>query len=941
MSLKKKLMVLCLCLVNLPIIIIGFVSISQLDNFSETTVSNAYSALTGQAHQILMAGLKQNQEKIQELVKTAKEETMRLSGSNAMLAYFKERQGGKQGSKEEEKSVQVGQKVIQNIIQICHTQSELLNQKLQTDLSVAEYVLSSMGGIEIQGLSVEWQAKNMVSGDEKKMVLPMFQLGFDSIQFNDSFDEPAPMIDDVQELISSKCTIFQRINDDGDMLSILSNQKTAEGRRAIGQYIPAALADGSPNPLIKDVLSGKIFQGRVFIHDSWYISQFKSLMDEDERIVGMICVGISEKDIGDLKKTILEIKPGQKGLTYVLDDSGKIIIHPLSSKINTMMNIDLNRISDNPVAVKFQNADQTDKITLVQSFTPWNWLIAAEVDTSEFRKQMMTDDDLMTELMDTYSAASVTINKKTVSVFKQLFVLTENDLPIVGLENGKPMDHPQVNISEYLQNSQQSPQSILTTPIMPDANNGESIIQMVSTIEKNGQVYGKILCVMNWSVADKILQTGNISKNDFTFIASQEGLLVNHPSYRLQDKQSIQDTQFSDIDQKTVTNIQQNLPGQGFFTIEGKKRYMVYIPLQFDHHNYSICAVESVSNFLGLADSIRQKASQSRAQVLIILGCCAFSLIFISLLLGIRLSVRIANPIHRVIGGLNDGSDQVSNVFSQVSSNSQSMTKSSSKQAASIQEVSLFLEEMSAMAQQHSAHASSVDNNMKDVHKMIDDTTASMTHLMDSMNDITDAAESTIKLIKTIDEIAFQTNLLALNAAVEAARAGEAGSGFAIVADEVRNLALRVTEAAKNTSYLIQQTTDKSKNGTEIVTKTYTRFKHITQNISDAAAQVSQMATASRKQAKDVKQITHVIKKMDQAVKQNAINAEESSSLSGELNVQAEQLKHFVHDLAILVNGNGNGNNGNGRSYDYGPYQVVCDQNYAVDYSNQLVIANK
>jgi len=179
----------------------------------------------------------------------------------------------------------------------------------------------------------------------------------------------------------------------------------------------------------------------------------------------------------------------------------------------------------------------------------------------------------------------------------------------------------------------------------------------------------------------------------------------------------------------------------------------------------------------------------------------------------------------------------------------------------------------------------------------------SLDELTLSMGEISKASEETSKIIKTIDEIAFQTNLLALNAAVEAARAGEAGAGFAVVAEEVRNLALRSAEAAKNTAVLIEDTVKKIGDGSQIVSTTNDAFVKVGESTEKVEELVAEVTEASKEQSNGIEQVNIAITEMDKVVQQNAANAEESASASEELNAQAEQLKDYVGDLVALVTG--------------------------------------
>lgn len=300
-----------------------------------------------------------------------------------------------------------------------------------------------------------------------------------------------------------------------------------------------------------------------------------------------------------------------------------------------------------------------------------------------------------------------------------------------------------------------------------------------------------------------------------------------------------------------------------------------------------------------------------------------FIIMVISLIISIIISLltaqRITNPlcqtmkvIHQIAEGdltrelKLDSQDEVgelaksvemmrlkmSEAVGQSVSMSQSLSEAASEQAASLEETSSSLEEITSMTKQNAGNAHQANNFMNDTQEAIKEANGSMKQLTASMKEISKASEETVKIIKTIDEIAFQTNLLALNAAVEAARAGEAGSGFAVVADEVRNLAMRAAEAARNTSEMMEDIVRKIKNGEKLVNVTGDGFQEIMERSSKVVNLIQEIAAASQEQAQGIEQINKAVTEMNSLTQKNAAAAEELASVMAIFKTNSSGIKN-------------------------------------------------
>ena len=282
--------------------------------------------------------------------------------------------------------------------------------------------------------------------------------------------------------------------------------------------------------------------------------------------------------------------------------------------------------------------------------------------------------------------------------------------------------------------------------------------------------------------------------------------------------------------------------------------------------------------------------------------------VIVGILLAFFITRGITKPLNRIIFNLNEGSDQVNAAAGQVASASQELASGASEQASSLEETSSALEEMAAMTRTNAENSRQANELSGQARTAAENGDRTMHQLNDAMAGINESSVQISKIIKVIEEIAFQTNLLALNAAVEAARAGEHGKGFAVVADEVRNLAQRAAQAARETTGLIEDSVNKAKEGTEVASAVGKALGAIVGDVTKVTELIDGIAKASEEQAQGVDQVNMAVSQMDQVTQQNAANAEESASAAEELSAQAESVRGIVAELAAMVTG------GSGRS---------------------------
>ena len=237
---------------------------------------------------------------------------------------------------------------------------------------------------------------------------------------------------------------------------------------------------------------------------------------------------------------------------------------------------------------------------------------------------------------------------------------------------------------------------------------------------------------------------------------------------------------------------------------------------------------------------------------------------------------------------------EVSNATAEISASTIDLSQRTEQQAASLEQTSATMEQISATVKKTAENAQQANQSARETQAVADRSGAVVNKAVSAMGLIEESSRKISDIISVIDEIARQTNLLALNAAVEAARAGEAGRGFAVVATEVRSLAQRSSQAAKDIKDLITNSNGQVKEGVELVSRAGTALNEIVGSIKSVADVIANIATASVEQATGIDQVNRALSQMDEVTQQNSALVEENAATAKTLEDQAATMNERV-----------------------------------------------
>ncbi len=305
--------------------------------------------------------------------------------------------------------------IARDVYMMVRTQHESVKKKLQSDLNVARNIVNNTGDVSLADETVEWDAVNQFTKDMKKTPLPKMMVGNHWLGQNHDSNLASPIVDDIFNLVGGTCTIFQRMNEQGDMLRVSTNVKKLDGSRAIGTYIPAINPDGKPNAIISSILNGETYSGRAYVVNDWYITTYEPIFDRQKKVIGVLYVGVRQESVKELRAGIMDIVVGKTGYVYVLggkgEQKGDYVISAGGKRdgenIWTAKDADgrlfIQNVINKAVGTEngkcdfefypWKNKGETSarrKVVAVTYFEPWDWVIGAGAYEDDFQDAIAT-----------------------------------------------------------------------------------------------------------------------------------------------------------------------------------------------------------------------------------------------------------------------------------------------------------------------------------------------------------------------------------------------------------------------------------------------------------------------------------------------------------------------------------------------------------------------
>lgn len=752
--------------------------------------------------------------------------------------------------------------VVKNLHAMLTAYHVRLQRVLRANSAVAREVLTNSGPLKQSDEKVAWDAVNQFTKQTTRVELPKLLVGDQWLGQNRDLKTATPVVDKVCALVGGTCTVFQRMNDNGDMLRVATNVAN-EGARAIGTYIPAVNPDGQPNPVAAALNRGETYFGRAFVVDAWYQTVYEPIFDSQKRVVGALYYGLKEQDVPELRQGIIDAVVGKTGYAFVLggkgDQRGRYIISHKGQRDGENIieakdadgNAFIKEMIDKAIAAgkgscafqryAWKNKDETEarwKISAVTYFEPWDWVIGAGAYEEDFQDAVVRARWAIDAVM-WWTIGAAIFTTVLCGGFSQ-WAAYRMSRPLV--QSVQVME--KVAAGDYSQRI--------------EVKSSDEIGRMAAAANSAIESTAKAL--------EEVREAGLREQRLQAERAEKERQLAE-AEHRRREEEAARERERMEEERRR----QEQAAAEERRRLEEDRAKAERLRAKVDQ-------LLEVVNAAAEGDLTRRVTVDGNEAI-------------DELAAGVQ---RMLTDLAGVIGQVTESASQFTEGARVVAEASQSLAQGAQSQSASVEEMNASIEQLARSIETVKGNAIEADRLARQTNLLAEQGGQAVQKSVDAMELIRTSSQQIGEIIQVISEIASQTNLLALNAAIEAARAGEHGMGFAVVADEVRKLAERSNQAAREISTLIKESTQRVEEGARLSAETGNALRQIVSGVETTALKIGEIATTTVEQAAGAQEVTKAISVVAEVTERSVAGSEEMASSSEELGAQALALRELV-----------------------------------------------